>query len=209
MKNTKLSTGKVVGIVLGVILAIVLTIALMFSGKYNSLVTKDEQVTNAYANIQTNLQYRFDKINELMPSVQGFMDHESETYQKITALRSNIPGVNIDKEGNMTIKNDLSQHELEALDSATTSLVKELKIAVEAYPDLKSELMTTFMDEVAGAENRIVVSRRDYNEAVTSYNTYLRKFPTNLFAGIFGFETKEKYEADENAQNAPTIEFNK
>ncbi|HIW18479.1 MAG TPA: LemA family protein [Candidatus Faecalicoccus intestinipullorum] len=196
------------GIALVVIVVIVVLIGGLFIAPYNNMISLEENVTTKEANIQSSLQSRLDKINELMPSVQGSMDHESEVYQEITALRSGIQGVSIDEEGNMTIDSNASASELEQADQASSQLLDDIRIAIEAYPDLGStQLMSDFMTSVEGIENRLSVAREEYNEAVQEYNTTIRKFPNNLIAGMMGFESIDPYEASDEAQEAPQVSF--
>lgn len=196
--------GKIL-IAIGVIVGV---IGAMLISPYNTMVTKDETVSTAQANIQTALQSRLDKINELMPSVQGIMDHESKVYKDIAALRSSMEGVNIDKDGNMTVDSGATTKDLERADEASSKIIRDINVAIEAYPELKAaDVMQDFMTSVEGIENRLSVARDNYNEAVQDYNTYVRKFPNNLISGIFGFTPKDKYQASSEAQNAPVVDF--
>ncbi|MBB5185416.1 LemA protein [Faecalicoccus acidiformans] len=205
MQNRKFPKWSIALVVIGVI---VVLIGGLFIAPYNNMISLEENVTTKEANIQSSLQSRLDKINELMPSVQGSMDHESEVYQEITALRSGIQGVSIDEEGNMTIDSNASASELEQADQASSQLLDDIRIAIEAYPDLGStQLMSDFMTSVEGIENRLSVAREEYNEAVQEYNTTIRKFPNNLIAGIMGFESIDPYEASDEAQEAPQVSF--
>lgn len=205
MQNRKFPKWGIALVVIGVI---VVLIGGLFIAPYNNMISLEENVSTKEANIQSSLQSRLDKINELMPSVQGSMDHESEVYQEITALRSGIQGVSIDEEGNMTIDSNASASELEQADQASSQLLDDIRIAIEAYPDLGStQLMSDFMTSVEGIENRLSVAREEYNEAVQEYNTTIRKFPNNLIAGMMGFESIDPYEASDEAQEAPQVSF--
>ena len=188
------------GIALIIVAVVAVLIGGLFVAPYNNMVSLEENVSTKEANIQSSLQSRLDKINELMPSVQGSMDHESEVYKEITALRSGMEGVSIDEDGNMS--------ELEQADQASSQLLDDIRIAIEAYPDLGStQLMSDFMTSVEGIENRLSVAREEYNEAVQEYNTTIRKFPNNLIAGMMGFASIDPYEATEEAQDAPQVHF--
>ena len=205
MQNRKFPKWGIALVVIGVIGVL---IGGLFIAPYNNMISLEENVSTKEANIQSSLQSRLDKINELMPSVQGSMDHESEVYQEITALRSGIQGVSIDEEGNMTIDSNASASELEQADQASSQLLDDIRIAIEAYPDLGStQLMSDFMTSVEGIENRLSVAREEYNEAVQEYNTTIRKFPNNLIAGMMGFESIDPYEASDEAQEAPQVSF--
>ena len=193
---------------IGIILLILAMLVGSCVGSYNNMIALQENCTTKQANIQTSLQSRLDKINELMPSVQGYMDHESQTFKDVTALRSNTSGVEMDSSGKMTIRSSASIQELQQVDSVTSSLVRDINVNHEAYPELQSsDLMSDFMVSVEGVENRLRVARDNYNEAVQEYNTTIRKFPNSIIAGIGGFEKMDKYQASTEAQNAPKVEF--
>lgn len=195
-------------IVLIVILVIALIAGVSVIGPYNTMVGYDEQVTTAQSNIQTQLQSRLDKINELMPAVQGAMDQEDDVYKDIAALRSDTPGISMDADGNMTIDNNASLTDLERADAASSQMLRDINVAVEAYPELKSsDLMKDFMTSVEGIENRISYAREQYNDDVQEYNVYIRSFPHNIAASLFGFSPKDKFEASSAAQNAPVVKF--
>lgn len=194
---------------IGIILLILAMLVGSCVGSYNNMIALQENCTTKQANIQTSLQSRLDKINELMPSVQGYMDHESQTFKDVTALRSNTSGVEMDSSGKMTIRSSASIQELQQVDSVTSSLVRDINVNHEAYPELQSsDLMSDFMVSVEGVENRLRVARDNYNEAVQEYNTTIRKFPNSIIAGVGGFEKMDKYQASTEAQNAPKVEFN-
>lgn len=195
---------------IGIVLLIIAMVVGSCVGSYNNMIALQETCTTKQANIQTALQSRLDKINELMPSVQGYMDHESETYKDVTALRSNTQGVNMDSNGKMTIDSNASIQQLQKVDAVSSSLVRDINVNREAYPELKSDtLMSDFMTSVEGIENRLRVARDNYNDAVQEYNTTIRKFPNSIVAGIGGFEKMDKYQASDEAQSAPKVEFNK
>lgn len=194
---------------IGIILLILAMLVGSCVGSYNNMIALQENCTTKQANIQTSLQSRLDKINELMPSVQGYMDHESQTFKDVTALRSNTSGVEMDSSGKMTIRSSASIQELQQVDSVTSSLVRDINVNHEAYPELQSsDLMSDFMVSVESVENRLRVARDNYNEAVQEYNTTIRKFPNSIIAGVGGFEKMDKYQASTEAQNAPKVEFN-
>lgn len=206
MNTTKKIPGW--GIALIIIGVIVVIGGGLLIAPYNNMVSLEENVTTKQANIQSSLQSRLDKINELMPSVQGAMDHESDIYKEIAALRSGTKGINVDSDGNMTIDSSASTNDLENADAASSQMIRDIRIAMEAYPELGStQLMSDFMTSVEGIENRLSVAREEYNEAVQDYNTTIRKFPNNLISGFMGFEKIDKYQASDQAQNAPEVKF--
>ena len=177
------------------IVAVIAVIALMVISGYNSLVSKEESVDTAYSNVSVMLERRADLIPNLVNTVKGYMEHETEVIENITTARENLLGAkNIDEQ-------------MEANDQLTASL-DALMVVVENYPDLKaSENLIQLSDELAGTENRISTARKDYNDEVKSYNTAIKKFPTNILASMFGFEQKEYFEAKESATEVPEVEF--
>ena len=177
------------------VVAVIAVIALMVISGYNSLVSKEESVDTAYSNVSVMLERRADLIPNLVNTVKGYMEHETEVIENITTARENLLGAkNIDEQ-------------MEANDQLTASL-DALMVVVENYPDLKaSENFIQLSDELAGTENRISTARKDYNDEVKSYNTAIKKFPTNILASMFGFEQKEYFEDKESATEVPEVEF--
>ena len=177
------------------VVAVIAVIALMVISGYNSLVSKEESVDTAYSNVSVMLERRADLIPNLVNTVKGYMEHETEVIENITTARETLLGAkNIDEQ-------------MEANDQLTASL-DALMVVVENYPDLKaSENFIQLSDELAGTENRISTARKDYNDEVKSYNTAIKKFPTNILASMFGFEQKEYFEAKESATEVPEVEF--
>lgn len=183
--------GMIIAIVVGLI--VILGIALISAN--NNLVTMEAEVDAAMSNIDTNLQRRADLIPNLVNTVKGYAAHEKEALDSVTEARANLAGAS-------------TVEEKAAADSALTSALNNLLVIVENYPDLKaSENFTQLADELAGTENRIATARRDYNDAVKSYNTAIRKFPNSLIASLFGFTQKQYFQASEGAQNVPNVEF--
>lgn len=181
---------------IGVLIAVIVIIAIMIVPRYNSLVNLDEEVNQKESQIDTQLQRRGDLIPNLVSTVQGYASHEEEIFTDIAEARSRLAGA----EG--------VEETAEANNEMTGALSRLLAIS-ENYPDLQaSEQFTGLRDELAGAENRIAVARQDYNTAVQEYNRNTRTFPGNLIAGIFNFEDKPYFEADESAQDVPEVEFN-
>lgn len=162
---------------------------------YNGLVGKLEEVDSAFANIDTNLQRRMDLIPNLVNIVKGFTSHETEVMKSVTDARAKLVGAG-------------TVQEKANADSELTSALNKLMVVVENYPDLKSsENFIQLSDELSGTENRIAVARRDYNEKVKDYNASIKKFPTNIIASMFNFESKAYFEANEDAYEVPSVEF--
>lgn len=181
---------------IGIILAVVILLLVLTVPTYNRLAASREDVSEAYAQVQNVVQRRADLIPNLVNTVKGYSDYEGETLTKVTEARAGISEAN-------------SPQELADANEELNRAVREINVVAEAYPDLKANTQyTQLMDELAGSENRISVERGNYNQKVKAYNTDLRKFPTNLIAGITGYDEAEYFEASQNAQEAPTVDFN-
>ena len=181
-------------VLLGVVAIVVLIIA-SIGGSYNGLVAKKEKADRELSNIDVQLERRADLIPNLVSTVKGYTSHEGEIIDKITSARENLLKANTISEKS-TANNEL------------TSALNALMVVVENYPDLKSsQNFIQLADEIAGTENRVATARRDYNDAVTSYNTAIKTFPTNILANMFGFDKKDYFEADKGKTDAPKVEF--
>ncbi|MBW2143387.1 MAG: LemA family protein [Deltaproteobacteria bacterium] len=188
-------TQKILLIVVGILVLIVMVPFLYLKGTYNSLVTMDEGVKAAWAQVENQLQRRYDLIPNYVETVKGYAAHEKELFIKVTEARSRVAGAN-------TINNKIQAN------NELSSALSRLLVVVERYPDLKAN--TNFIrlqDELAGTENRIAVERRRYNEAVKVYNIKIRQFPTNMIAGMFGFEKATFFEVPKERQEAPKVKF--
>jgi LemA protein len=188
-------TGKALAIAGIAVVVILLIIVLSIKGTYNSMVRMDEGVKAAWAQVENQLQRRYDLIPNYVETVKGYAKHEKDVFLRVTEARSKVGGAtNIrDKIG---ANNELS------------SALSRLLVVVERYPDLKAnQNFIRLQDELAGTENRIAVERRRYNEAVRAYNVKIRSFPTNILAGMFGFTKAEFFKVPEEAQEAPKVEF--
>jgi LemA protein len=186
---------KTLLIIVVVLVLIILIPFFYLKGTYNSLVTLDESVKGAWAQVENQLQRRYDLIPNLVETVKGFAKQEKEVFVQVTEARSRVGGAASipDKIG---ANNQLS------------SALSRLLLVVERYPELKSN--TNFIrlqDELAGTENRIAVERRRYNEMVKTFNIKIRRFPTNLLAGMFGFEKATFFEVPKERQEAPKVKF--
>jgi LemA protein len=189
-------TGKQKLLMIAVILLLVVLIPYMFvKGTYNSLVRLDEGVNAAWAQVENQLQRRYDLIPNYVETVKGYAAHEKEVFIKVTEARSKIASA-----GNITDKIKANNN--------LSSALSRLMVVVEKYPELKANAnFLRLQDELAGTENRIAVERRRFNEIVRVYNTKTRSFPTNILAGIFGFEKKAFFEAPKEKQAVPTVKF--
>lgn len=180
---------------LGVIAVLIIIFAILVVPRYNTLVNLDEDVLQAESNIATQLQRRGDLIPNLVNTVQEYADLEQEIFTDIAEARSNITNAD-------------DMEEVSEADTEMRSALSRLIAVTEDYPELQaSEQFTGLRDELAGAENRIAVARQDYNSTVQAFNRNVRTFPGNLIAGIFGFEEKPYFEADESAEEVPEVNF--
>ena len=192
MKNKKL---WVILAVVAVVAILIFAIIASLVGTYNGLVEKQAEVDQKFAQVQTVLQRRSDLIPNLVSTVKGYAAHEESVYTAIADARAALSGAK-------------TPEELSEANGELDSAISRLLVVVENYPDLKASAnFTALQDELAGAENRISTERGRYNEAVKEYNTAIRKFPNNIFAGMFGFTAADYFEADEGAQKAPEVNF--
>lgn len=190
-----------------VILAAILILGGCGCGSYNSLIQQDEVVKNAWNKVQSDYQRRADLIPNLVATVKGAANFEKETYTQVALARSgqlrqaiNVPVDSLSPQKMQQIQ----QAGSEALNAARMAI----NIAVERYPDLKATTnFSNLQGQLEGTENRIKVARNDFNGAVQTYNTKVRSFPTNIFAGIMGFKPRQGFTSDPGADRAPQVQF--
>lgn len=179
-----------------VVAVILIAIIAGVASSYNGVVGLAEEVDNKFATIDTMLQRRADLIPNLVNTVKGYTNQEQSVIDSVTEARAKLAGANtVEEKANA--------------DQQLTGALNRLLLVVENYPDLKaSQNFINLSDELAGTENRIATARKDYNDVVKKYNTKIKKFPTNLIAGMFGFEKKEYFQASEGSEEVPTVDFN-
>ena len=190
----------------GLIITIVVIVLVAIWGisSYNGLVSMDENVSNQWANVETQYQRRSDLIPNLVNTVKGYAKHESETLESVMQARSQATQVKIDP-SNCTPQ-QLAAYQ-KAQGDVTTALGKLLAIT-ENYPDLKAnQNFLELQSQLEGTENRINVARKDFNDTAKKYNTSLRRFPRNIIASMCGFEKRNYFEAEAGAEKAPKVEF--
>lgn len=187
-----------------VVLAVVALIGVWFVGDYNEMVTKEESVETVWGDVQTYYQRRADLIPNLVNTVKGYAGHENATLQAVIEARAKATQITIDP-------TSATPEQLAAYQSAQGELSQalgRLMAISEAYPDLKAnENFRDLQAQLEGTENRIATARQNYNEAVKDFNTYIRRFPRNIVAALFGFEKKNYFEADALAAKAPEVNF--
>lgn len=188
----KLSGWAIFGIILGIFAVFG---SMYVIGNYNNLVSLRENVNNQYSNIDVCLQRRSDLIPNLVSTVKGYTNHEKEILTQISESRAKLSGA-----GNINEKSQAS--------TELTNALSRLLVIVENYPNLKADAQfIALTDELAGTENRIAVARRDYNTAVQTYNQTIKKFPTNIIANMFNFESAERFESTDSAREVPIVNF--
>ncbi len=187
-----------------VIVAVVLVLFFWIKGMYNSMVRTDETVSQAWAQVENVYQRRADLVPNLVATVKGYAEHESSTLEAVVEARAKATQATVDP-------STLSEDELARFMSAQNELgtaIGRLLVSVERYPDLKAnQNFLELQAQLEGTENRITVERQKFNEAARNYNVTIRRFPNNIFAGMFGFEKKGYFEASEGAEQAPVVSF--
>ena len=174
------------------------------SCNYNSLVEKDQAVNQSWAEVENQYQRRADLIPNLVATVKGYAAHEEETFQKVTEARAKATSVNITADQ----LDEASLRKFQEAQNELTGALKSLLAVSEAYPDLKAN--KNFKDlqvQLEGTENRVTTARGRYTEAVQDFNTTIKKFPTTIYAGWFGFKERPQFQAQAGAERAPEVKF--
>jgi len=204
-RRTAMAGRGVFGVIF--VLVIVTAVALWVMAMYNGLAKSDEQVNVRWAQVEAVLQRRLDLIPQLVETVKGYVMHERETLVAITEARGKALGI-LQATGQTAPKSTKTMEELTAAMTALSNTSKSLFALVEQYPELKANTnFLTLQDQLEGTENRIAVERQRYNDAVRDYHARLRVFPSNVVAGMFGFEAREYFESKAAAQDAVPVSF--
>ncbi|MBQ7554565.1 MAG: LemA family protein [Bacteroidaceae bacterium] len=186
------------------LLAVIAVIAFWLIGVYNGMVGLDEGVNTAWANVETQYQRRADLIPNLVNTVKGYAQHEQSTFEAVVNARSKATSITVDP-SNLTPE---KLQEFQQAQGEITSALGRLIAISENYPDLKAnEQFKELQAQLEGTENRINVARTTFNKEAQKYNTTIRTFPRNLFAGMLGFTQRAYFEADAGASQAPTVQF--
>lgn len=197
----KLSKGWII------LIAVVVVIVILFSwgkGTYNNLVSKDEGVKTAWAQVENVYQRRADLIPNLVNTVKGVAEFESKTLTDVIEARAKATSVQI----NPDKLDEASMQQFQAAQDNLSGALARLMVVVEAYPQLKAtQNFLELQAQLEGTENRITVERQNFNKSAQEYNTYRRRFPSNIFAGIFGFSEKAYFKAAAGSEKAPEIQF--
>ncbi|MDB5201722.1 MAG: LemA family protein [Ferruginibacter sp.] len=186
-----------------ILLAVVVVLGFWGCNSYNGLVTADQDVKKVWSNVETNYQRRTDLYSSVIKTIEGSANFEKGTLKEVIEARSKATSIQVDI-------NDPAS--LEAYQKAQANLqgsFSRLMAVAEAYPDLKTTTaFRDFQTQIEGTENRINVARQDYNKSVEGYNLKVKRFPNNIFAGIFGYREKPFYKSDPGSEKAPDVNFN-
>jgi len=188
------------------IVLIILGLVILVPGcnSYNKFVELDENVENAWSKVESDYQRRADLIPNLVNTVKGVADFEQETLTAVTQARARATSVNVDP-SNLTPE---KLAEFQQAQGQLSQSLGRLLVSVERYPELKAnQSFLELQAQLEGTENRIKVARNNYNDVVTQYNKAVRRFPSSLFAGIFGFDRRAQFEAETGADQAPDVNF--
>ncbi len=192
-------------IALIVIAVILLILVGRLIGTYNTLVTMEENVNQAWAQVDNQYQRRADLIPNLVETVKGYASHEQETFQAVTEARAKVGQISVSPE---VLENPQAFQRYQQAQSQLGSVLSRLMAVAENYPQLKAnENFLSLQAQLEGTENRIATERRRFNQAVQQFNTKIRRFPTRMIAGMFGFEKKVYFEAEQGAEQVPEVKF--
>jgi LemA protein len=187
-----------------IVLGLVLILGIWGCSGYNSLVKEDETVKKSWNNVQTEYQKRYDLVDNLVNTVKGAANFEQSTLTHVVQARAKASSINLTTD-------QLTPENIQKFDQAQSELsgsLGRLLVSVERYPELKAtQNFLQLQGQLEGIENDVRVSRTKFNESVNTYNTKVRTFPTNIFAGMFGFSAREGFKADQGAEKAPKVQF--
>ncbi len=187
-----------------VLIAVVALLVIWGIRGYNQLVSSEETVSQAWSNVETQYQRRSDLIPNLVNTVKGYAKHEEGTLMEVTEARTNATSIKIDP-------TNITEEELQKFQKAQSevgSALGRLIAVAESYPDLKAnQNFSELQAQLEGTENRIQKSCQEFNDVVKDYNVNVRRFPNSILAGLFGFETKANFKAEEGSEKAPSVEF--
>ncbi|MBQ8529892.1 MAG: LemA family protein [Parabacteroides sp.] len=195
---------KALWITLAVVVILFISVFSWVKGTYNTMVTQDENVKTAWSQVENQYQRRSDLIPNLVNTVKGYATHERETLEGVVSARAEATKTTIDP-SNLT---EESMKKFQAAQGELSNALSRLMVILERYPDLKAnQNFSELQAQLEGTENRISVERKRFNEVAQAYNTYVRSFPTNILARMFGFQPKAYFTAESGAEKAPKVEF--
>jgi LemA protein len=187
-------------------LGVVVLLVFVGIGQYNSLVEQQQTVNQTWAQVENQYQRRADLIPNLVNTVKGAADFEQETLTDVIEARSKATSIQLNADD---LDNPQRLQQFQQAQQQLSGALSRLMVTVEKYPELKAN--QNFRDlqvQLEGTENRIATERQRYTEAVRNYNTSVQRFPGNLFAGLFGFDQRAQFEAEEGASEVPEVDFN-
>ncbi len=188
-----------------IVVGIIAVVILWGVRVYNNMVRLDEETQQAWAQVENAYQRRADLIPNLVKTVQGAAEYEKGTLEGVIEARSKATSVQVDP-SKLTEENIAAFQQVQ---DQLSSALSRLMVVVERYPELKAnQNFLELQAQLEGTENRIAVERKKFNEVVQQYNTTIRRFPNNIFAGMFNFDKKGYFKAKEGADEAPDVEFN-
>ena len=186
-----------------ILLAIVVVLGFLGCNSYNGLITADQSVKKSWSNVETNYQRRTDLYSSVIRTIEGSANFEKSTLREVLEARSKATSVQVN------IDDPASLAAYQQAQAQLQGSFSKLLAVVEAYPDLKTTTaFRDFQTQIEGTENRINIARQDYNKVVEVYNLKVKRFPNNIFAGIFGYKEKPFYKSDVGSEKAPDINFN-
>ncbi|MEP7128512.1 MAG: LemA family protein [Chitinophagales bacterium] len=191
-------------ITLAVIALIAFILYSTFKGAYNNMVTKGEDTKSKWSQVESQYQRRTDLYNSVVKVIEGSANFERNTLVDVIQARANATAINVDA-SKLTPE---SIQQFQQAQDQLSSAFNKLMVVVERYPELQTtQQFKDFQTQIEGTENRINKSRDDFNLSVQDYNTYIKKFPTNFIAGMFGFTEKGYFKSNAGSENAPDINF--
>jgi LemA protein len=197
--------GCLIGIIIGAIIALFILVTVLWGVKvYNQMVTMGESVTSQWGNVETSYQRRMDLIPNFVNTVKGAANFEQQTLTQVIEARAKATSVTIDPKN----LNEQTMAQFQQAQGQVSSSLARLMVVVEQYPVLKAT--QNFRDlqvELEGTENRISVERRKFNEVALTFNTFIKRFPQNFIAGMYGFQVKPYFKSVEGAEKAPEVKF--
>ena len=190
-----------------ILVIVVAVLAVAAVGIYNSLVTLRQRYKNAFAQIDVQLKRRYDLIPNLVETAKGYLKHERETLEAVIKARN--LALSASQQAGAAVGQPEAMHSLGQAEGQLNGALARLMVVVERYPELKADKnMAMLQEEITATENKVAFARQAYNDAVTSYNTKREIFPSNLFAGAFGFQPATLFEVTQAAErDAPRVQF--
>jgi LemA protein len=191
-------------IIIGVVVILVFLIYRLFAGSYNKMVAFDERVASSWGQVENVYQRRLDLIPNLVATVKGAADFEQTTLTKVIEARASATQIKIDPK-NLTPE---AMQKFQSAQGELSTALGRLMVVAEQYPNLKAnQNFLSLQEQLESTENRIAIARKDFNDVAKEYNTYIRRFPQNMLAGMYGFSSKAYFAADKGAERTPKVEF--